>query len=177
VECMANSDNVIRAGLTPKLRDVPNLIANLTYNAGGCEAHTVEPVVYDSIATVVDGSDTYKHKYTVLYDPPIPEFSILKTELETHSRRRTYRAIDGPSVCIVTEGTGEVRWAKDGKGVSWLEDGQAVWDADSSGAQNKMSVRRGDVFFIGADWDVEICMTGFHPMVTFRAFTTANEDS
>jgi hypothetical protein len=43
-----------------------HLIANLTYNAGGCEAHTVEPVVYDSIATAVDGSGTHKHKYTVL---------------------------------------------------------------------------------------------------------------
>ncbi|TFK93123.1 RmlC-like cupin, partial [Polyporus arcularius HHB13444] len=30
-ECMATSDNVIRAGLTPKLRDVPNLVAGLTY--------------------------------------------------------------------------------------------------------------------------------------------------
>src|ERR1700722_11977479 len=27
IECMANSDNVIRAGLTPKLRDIPNLPA------------------------------------------------------------------------------------------------------------------------------------------------------
>ncbi|KAJ3547092.1 hypothetical protein NM688_g5439 [Phlebia brevispora] len=33
VECMATSDNVIRAGLTPKLRDVPNLVAGLTYTA------------------------------------------------------------------------------------------------------------------------------------------------
>jgi mannose-6-phosphate isomerase len=31
VECMACSDNVIRAGLTPKHKDVPTLIAMLTY--------------------------------------------------------------------------------------------------------------------------------------------------
>ncbi|KAI0257034.1 mannose-6-phosphate isomerase [Lactifluus subvellereus] len=33
IECMANSDNVIRAGLTPKLRDIPNLLGTLTYRS------------------------------------------------------------------------------------------------------------------------------------------------
>lgn len=32
VECMATSDNVIRAGLTPKLRDTSILCKSLTYN-------------------------------------------------------------------------------------------------------------------------------------------------
>ncbi|KAF5193483.1 Mannose-6-phosphate isomerase [Thalictrum thalictroides] len=31
IECMATSDNVVRAGLTPKLRDVPTLCSMLTY--------------------------------------------------------------------------------------------------------------------------------------------------
>jgi len=31
VECMATSDNVVRAGLTPKLRDTPTLLAMLSY--------------------------------------------------------------------------------------------------------------------------------------------------
>ncbi len=31
VECMACSDNVVRAGLTPKPKDVPTLCAMLTY--------------------------------------------------------------------------------------------------------------------------------------------------
>ena len=31
IECMATSDNVIRAGLTPKFRDVQTLCAMLTY--------------------------------------------------------------------------------------------------------------------------------------------------
>lgn len=34
VECMANSDNVVRAGLTPKFKDVNKLIDILTYQAG-----------------------------------------------------------------------------------------------------------------------------------------------
>ena len=37
VECMATSDNVIRAGLTPKLRDTAVLCNSLTYNmVRGC---------------------------------------------------------------------------------------------------------------------------------------------
>lgn len=31
IECMATSDNVVRAGLTPKFRDVQTLCAMLTY--------------------------------------------------------------------------------------------------------------------------------------------------
>jgi len=34
VECMATSDNVVRAGLTPKLKDSDTLIKMLTYNLG-----------------------------------------------------------------------------------------------------------------------------------------------
>lgn len=32
VECMATSDNVVRAGLTPKHRDIQTLCSMLTYN-------------------------------------------------------------------------------------------------------------------------------------------------
>lgn len=32
IECMATSDNVIRAGLTPKLRDVKVLCKSLTFS-------------------------------------------------------------------------------------------------------------------------------------------------
>ena len=43
---MANSDNVIRAGLTPKLRDVPNLVSTLTYTPAPPSEHVVEPVQF-----------------------------------------------------------------------------------------------------------------------------------
>lgn len=34
VECMAASDNVVRAGLTPKHKDVPTLVRMLTWRTG-----------------------------------------------------------------------------------------------------------------------------------------------
>lgn len=37
VECMATSDNVVRAGLTPKFKDSVTLVNMLTYNQGDYE--------------------------------------------------------------------------------------------------------------------------------------------
>ncbi len=39
VECMASSDNVIRAGLTPKFKHADVLCQSLTYRAGQCTSH------------------------------------------------------------------------------------------------------------------------------------------
>ena len=44
VECMACSDNVVRAGLTPKFKDVSTLISMLDYSCGRPEAIPVQPV-------------------------------------------------------------------------------------------------------------------------------------
>ncbi|OBZ77683.1 Mannose-6-phosphate isomerase [Grifola frondosa] len=62
VECMATSDNVIRAGLTPKLRDIPNLISGLTYTAAHWSKHLVKPIQFASAS------------HTTLYDPRSPNF-------------------------------------------------------------------------------------------------------
>ena len=66
IECMATSDNVVRAGLTPKLRDVDTLISMLTYEAGQGSKQLLQPTKFTD-----DGT-------TLLYDPPIGEFSVLK---------------------------------------------------------------------------------------------------
>jgi mannose-6-phosphate isomerase len=97
MECMANSDNVIRAGLTPKLRDVPNLISGLTYSASDASKHIVYPASFSSSSS------------SVLYDPPAPEFSVVQVKLSPQ-QAETHRPIDGPSVAIVTGGRGSVEW-------------------------------------------------------------------
>lgn len=94
---MANSDNVIRAGLTPKLRDVPNLISGLTYSASDASKHAVFPAPLSSSSA------------SILYDPPAPEFSVVQVKLPPQ-QTETHRSIDGPSVVIVTEGRGTVEW-------------------------------------------------------------------
>lgn len=66
LECMACSDNVVRAGLTPKYRDKDTLCKMLTYitktpseNKFRSQPHPGSPNV-------------------VIYDPPTPEFSVAK---------------------------------------------------------------------------------------------------
>ena len=103
MECMATSDNVVRAGLTPKLRDIPNLISGLTYTASEPSKHVVYPQPFASSSS------------STLYDPPIPEFSVLRVEVQPGSKE-VHQPIKGPSIAIVTSGEGKIFW--DGEGGS-----------------------------------------------------------
>ncbi|KZV75219.1 mannos-6-phosphate isomerase [Peniophora sp. CONT] len=136
IECMANSDNVIRAGLTPKLRDVPNLLSTLTYNSSSSSKHTVNP-------TAFQGS-----QYTTLYDPPIPEFSVLQSLLPAGTAEKQ-PAVAGPSITIVTEGSAELKW--------------------ESGSLNAPV---GTVFFVAAGTPLEV-KAGQDKAVLYRAFVEA----
>lgn len=100
IECMANSDNVIRAGLTPKLRDVPNLVAGLTYRSGEASEQTVPP------------ADFGEGKQSELYDPPIEEFSVAWVRVLRQGVVK-HREIDGPSIALVAEGAGRIVWSDD----------------------------------------------------------------
>ncbi|KAI0330656.1 hypothetical protein GY45DRAFT_1434486 [Cubamyces sp. BRFM 1775] len=64
VGCMATCDNVIRAGLTPKLRDVHNLVAGLMYNAAPATKHLVFPHSFSG------GGATAAMTHNTLYGPP-----------------------------------------------------------------------------------------------------------
>jgi mannose-6-phosphate isomerase len=93
VECMATSDNVVRAGLTPKPKDVATLVSMLTFNT-----YTGDEVI--SNGEVFEGS-----KVTRLFDAPVPEFSVLRTVL-SKAATENIRPFNGPSVLIVIEGCG-----------------------------------------------------------------------
>jgi mannose-6-phosphate isomerase len=97
IECMANSDNVIRAGLTPKLRDIPNLVNTLTYVAAPASHHAVKPQSFQDTVT------------STLYDPPISEFSVVSVTLAMN-QTDAHRALDGPSIAIVAGGEGKLQW-------------------------------------------------------------------
>ena len=43
IECMANSDNVVRAGLTPKFQDTNTLVSMLSYESGPLKPMIAEP--------------------------------------------------------------------------------------------------------------------------------------
>lgn len=132
---MATSDNVVRAGLTPKLRDVETLIEMLTYEAGPASQQLLKPTPFE------EGSSD------LLYDPPIDEFSVVKISLgsDSTSSKSKQRAVDGPSICVVTKGSGSVTFG-----------------------EGKEEVGKGDVVFVGAGTEVE--WEGQEELEVFRAF-------
>lgn len=65
IECMANSDNVVRAGLTPKYKDIETLVKITDYSSG-----------YPEIQKPT--SDSRK---IVKYKAPVKEFTILRYQL------------------------------------------------------------------------------------------------
>lgn len=99
---MATSDNVVRAGLTPKLRDVPTLTSMLTYTYGPSDSQLMAPKPFRSPS-----------KHTTEYNPPIDEFSVLLIDTLS-SASESHPAVDGPSIVIVTELKDEGKLTFDG---------------------------------------------------------------
>ncbi len=96
VECMANSDNVVRAGLTPKYQDVETLVEILTLDVG------VPPPV------------TGKPEFGGLtYPAPADEFVVRRLPLVAEALRTLTPT--GPEIFLVTEGAVVTEWrAADG---------------------------------------------------------------
>ncbi|KAG5368035.1 Mannose-6-phosphate isomerase [Yarrowia sp. C11] len=104
IECMAASDNVVRAGFTPKFKDVDNLVSMLTYSTA--------PV---SEQKMVAQPFPRAHGATAkLFDPPINEFSVLESAVPS-GESQTVDGIEGPSVVIVSQGAGEITVAGESK--------------------------------------------------------------
>ncbi|KAL7272675.1 Mannose-6-phosphate isomerase [Rhizina undulata] len=143
IECMATSDNVVRAGFTPKFKDVPNLIEMLTYSYAPIEEQKMKPVPYPKASGASSSNPT-----SLLYDPPIPEFAVVKTTLPPGGSE-TFEGIEGPSIVIATKGSGSI----------------AV-------GPKKDSVREGWVWFVGATAEVVI-EAGEEELQVFRAFCEA----
>ncbi|KKY23438.1 putative mannose-6-phosphate class i [Phaeomoniella chlamydospora] len=141
IECMASSDNVIRAGFTPKFQDVNTLTEILTYDHDPPEKQKLEtspwPYVKFDRPAYSAGSEC------LLYDPPIEEFSVLKTDLS--KGKATFDPINGPSIIICTSGSGKISVGPK------TEDFQEGW-----------------VYFVGATAEAVLQTDG--DMVTYRAF-------
>ena len=107
VECMASSDNVVRAGLTPKFIDRKTLIEMLTYDDGPPEIMTGEPLADDER----------------VYRPPVPEFQVEFYEHDT-DHVAEYKADDAVSLMLILSGEAEfdtgVGVVQAPRGSTWL---------------------------------------------------------
>ncbi|EDO14769.1 hypothetical protein Kpol_312p8 [Vanderwaltozyma polyspora DSM 70294] len=97
IECMAASDNVVRAGFTPKFKDVKNLVSMLTYSYDPVEDQKMKPEEFARSSG--SGKST-------LYNPPIDEFAVLETTFTNSVGTRHFEGVDGPSIIITTKGNG-----------------------------------------------------------------------
>ncbi len=88
IELMANSDNVVRGGLTPKHIDVEEL----------CAITAFEPIA-PPVQRRADQRQTY--------ESPVPEFELTRFDLADESE--VFELVDGPSILLVTDGHGIIR--------------------------------------------------------------------
>ena len=126
VELMANSDNVLRGGLTPKHVEVEELMHTLSFESG--------------IAQVLRG-DRVSSTETV-YRTSAEEFELSRIELspgESHSRRTGH----GPDCMIVLEGSA---WIRSEPGSLLLKRGGIVMAPDSLAYTLESEARRATFF-------------------------------
>eukprot|EP01119_Soliformovum_irregulare_P005376 TRINITY_DN17143_c0_g1_i1.p1 TRINITY_DN17143_c0_g1~~TRINITY_DN17143_c0_g1_i1.p1 ORF type:complete len:404 (+),score=137.88 TRINITY_DN17143_c0_g1_i1:126-1214(+) len=106
-ECMAESDNVVRAGLTPKAKDVDTLCSMLTYR--------------DGPPPIIKGVET--SKFSSEYVCPTEEFLLTKTVLP---KGTTYPLgkMDCASIVLVFKGDGMMQAGRD---VHQVRDGSILF--------------------------------------------------
>lgn len=142
---MATSDNVVRVGLTPKLKDVDTLVSMLTYAHG--PAKYLEPTIVGS-----------KSK---LFQPPIPEFRLLNTCLDVPGECVSFDPVDGPAIVLVYGGRGSFSVTSDvSKGIT-------------PAGEERVVVEAGDVFFLPASCGFEAISDGDAGLAFCKAFFQA----
>ena len=83
---------------------------------------------------------------SILYDPPIEEFAVVRTQLKAQSAKATFEPIAGPSILICTSGSGAI-----------------------SVGSKKAEMKEGFVFFAGATAEV-LLESQSEDFTTFKAF-------
>lgn len=144
IECMASSDNVVRAGFTPKFKDVDTLTTMLTYSYAPIEEQKMSPADYAYVT--LNAAAYSSNSNAMLYDPPIEEFSVVRTELKRGGAKATFDPIAGPSIIICTSGEGTI-----------------------SVGPKKEELKSGYVYFVGATAEC-VLESKTEDFVTFKAF-------
>lgn len=89
LECMACSDNVIRAGLTPKFKDIHTLIETLNYNGEPAEKKLFQSAKIDDLE---------------LFVPPVKDFSVGKIHIPITNTFYQMRHSKYASILLVLDG-------------------------------------------------------------------------
>uniref|UniRef100_A0A8C8WGC0 Mannose-6-phosphate isomerase n=1 Tax=Panthera leo TaxID=9689 RepID=A0A8C8WGC0_PANLE len=134
VECMACSDNTVRAGLTPKFIDVPTLCEMLNYTP--------------SKDRLFLPTQSHEDPYLSIYNPPVPDFTVMKMEVPGSITEYKVLAVDSASILLIVQGR---------------------VTASTPTAQTPIPLQRGGVLFIGANESVSLKLTVPDDLLMFRA--------
>ena len=93
---MACSDNVVRAGLTPKFKDVEVLLDMLIYDGATAENKIFQPKILSA-----------DYAYTWLFKPPIEDFAVLKSEIPSNVNEYQIFNSKNGSIAIVISGNAD----------------------------------------------------------------------
>jgi len=147
VECMAASDNVVRAGLTPKPRDTAVLCASLSYATGAPAVLRGEPV----------------QEFVSRYDPSFAEFEVAR--IEVPAGRDTLLPPSGGAAVLLVAG-------EDGGGAEVAATATPL--GEGSPLRRVVSAKRGDVLFIPAGTPLAlVAAAGGKPFVAWLASVNA----
>ncbi|XP_012785138.2 mannose-6-phosphate isomerase [Ochotona princeps] len=136
VECMACSDNTVRAGLTPKFIDVPTLCQMLSYSPSPSRDRLFAP------------TRSQEDPYLSIYDPPVPDFTVMKMEVPGSVLEYKVLPLDSASILLMVQGTVM---------------------AITPTAPAAIALQRGGVLFIGANESVSLQLTAPKDLLMFRA--------
>nr|CUU99531.1 hypothetical transcript [Hymenolepis microstoma] len=112
VECMANSDNVVRAGLTPKFKDVERLLDMLEYESPEGPSNLRFPPVSPPKISTPEG---VKFECFV---PPVSEFAVNSIQFDKESREFNLPPVPTASILLFIHGEGIIRATLPGQTIS-----------------------------------------------------------
>ncbi|XP_052785072.1 mannose-6-phosphate isomerase-like [Mya arenaria] len=95
MECMACSDNVVRAGLTPKFIDTETLLQMLNYTGKPAEDNKYQPSVFKENGVTI-------RRFT----PPIADFSVTEILVDAAQTSFNLQTMDSASIIICIAGSG-----------------------------------------------------------------------
>lgn len=146
IECMAASDNVVRAGFTPKFQDINTLVEMLNYTTNSPQEQIMK--------STEDKSSLGDAKANV-FDPPIDEFAVSQIIFDKSGTHK-FDAINGPSILIVTEGKGTI------------SNNSSEQESNSNKSVTSEEISSGYVYFIGANTSFELKSDG--KLIVYKAF-------
>lgn len=137
IECMACSDNVVRAGLTPKFKDVDTLLRLVSYEGSPSEAKLFQPVLLDKD----------NQPYTRTFIPTVPDFAV--AEIKVPKGVGSYTVTNRPNGCIllVCSGKGSIKAEGTGEKLG-LEFGKIIFVPAKAGDKLELQIEDSGSEFI-----------------------------